>query len=478
MQRLLQLAAMGLPLSLCLSAAAVPRYVDGNSPGATAPYTTWATAATNIQDAVDAAAAGDTILVTNGVYATGGRTQGRYVLTNRVVIDKVVTVQSVNGPAVTLIQGYQVPGTITGDAAVRCVFLTNGAVLSGFTLTNGATRGASGDPKEEQPGGGAYCVGSSSVISNCVLAGNVARFWGGGAIYGSLYNCVITNNSALSSGGGTYFAKLYNCLVVSNTTSGSGGGAVRGTLNNCTLVGNSATSYAGGFDGDNDGTLNNCIVYWNTAPRDANYYRGTFYPANSFNYCCTVPYSTNGLGNFTNEPAFLNVAAGDYHLQAASPCINAGKNAYVTGPVDLDGNPRIAADTVDLGAYEVPSPASRISYAWLQQYGLPSDGSADSVDSDGDGLNNWQEWCAGTIPTNAASVLKVLTPTHDAAGLVVTWQSVAGKKYLLQRATDLSASPGFLPVASNIPGQLTLTGYTDTNATGPGPFFYRVGVQP
>jgi len=85
-----------------LDSAAATRYVDLNCPNATAPFTDWTTAATDIQSAVDAANPGDTVLVTNGIYVAGARltsdgTQNRLVVTN------AVTVQSVNGAYVTSI---------------------------------------------------------------------------------------------------------------------------------------------------------------------------------------------------------------------------------------------------------------------------------------------------------------------------------------------------------------------------------------
>src|SRR5262245_50998537 len=82
------------------------------------PFATWTDAATNIQDAIDAAAPGDVVWVTNGIYSTGGKVVDGDLL-NRAVLDKALTVQSVNGPAVTFIRG----GGPVGPLAVRCAWL-------------------------------------------------------------------------------------------------------------------------------------------------------------------------------------------------------------------------------------------------------------------------------------------------------------------------------------------------------------------
>ena len=276
----------GLLLSMSLTVTATTLYVDVNNPGPAAPYTNWVTAATNIQDAVDAAVAGDQILVTNGVYQAGGRDV--YAMTNRVAITKAVVLQSVNGPRVTVIRG----SGPKGPAAVRCVYLTNGAVLAGFTLTNGWTHLA-GDDFKERGGGGVWCETGGS-LTNCVITGNTASSYGGGALGGTLDRCTLSNNWGGQYGGGASFSTLNKCILTGNGTVTEGGGAFQCALGNCILSGNSSMesgagmgqcvanncSLAGNSDGAILSTLNNCIVYYNTR---RNYFDCTL------NSCCTTP---------------------------------------------------------------------------------------------------------------------------------------------------------------------------------------------
>jgi hypothetical protein len=196
------------------------------------------------------------------------------------------------------------------------------------------------------------------------------------------------------------------------------------------------------------------------------------------NYCCTMPLPSSGTGNFTNAPLLVDTnGLGNLRLQSNSPCINAGSNAYVTNPADLDGNPRIVGGTVDVGAYECQSPALLDYYIWLQGYDLSTSSPDLYADSDHDSMNNWQEWIAGTDPTSAASLLRMLSATGAVAGVAVAWSSVTNRTYSLERATNLGTSPAFSLLGSNIAGLAATTTFTDTNAVSALPRFYRVSVQ-
>jgi hypothetical protein len=437
-------------------------YVWQNSPFPTPPYTNWATAARAIQDAVDVVIAGSQIVVTNGSYSGG------------LTIETPLTLLSVNGPQNTVIDG---------GGNNYCVFSQSNALsLSGFTLTrgNGGLYGSA-----------IYSSTTNAFLTNCVISSNTNDYANLGAVRNcTLYDCALTGNSVV----GAAYSTLYHCTLTSNgygadgstlyscaLAGNSGSGASGSTLYNCTLIGNgsdgadfstlynctlSGNGHSGPYFGVCCSTLNNCIIFYNSLQ---NYINCTL------NNCCTTPMPTNGVGNITNAPLFIDQANEDFDLQATSPCINAGNNALVSGASDFDGNPRIVGGTVDIGAYEFQAPTSVISYAWLQQYGLPTDGSADFVDTDHDGMNNWQEWVCGTNPTNKLSVLCMLSAAPTTTNVSVSWQSVAGVNYFLARSTNLT-SP-FILQATNIVGQAGTTAYTDTNATGAGPFFYRAGVK-
>jgi hypothetical protein len=529
----------------------IPHFVTLTGTNPVSPYSTWLTAATNIQNAIDAANPGDLILVTDGVYQVGGRTVNGYAVTNRVVIDQAVTVQSVNGPGSTIIAGLPGVGSFSSQG-YRCVYLTNGAELSGFTLTNGGTYGK--DITNELCGAAIWCASASAVISNCVITRSYTPYYGGGAFQGTLNNCVISNNTAFLDGGGAFLANLNNCIITSNrlvqgfggggvdygvlsncvvtaNSAGSGAGALNSTLTscvvsnnsagrggglfeciasdslissnhatdgggvysnvlnncilqynfsfqagggaygsaliNCTVVSNTSTGVGGGIASS---TATNCIVYDNTTSS------GTNWDNSSLAYCDTAPLPP-GFGNISNDPAFANLAAGNFQLQTSSPCINSGNNAVVATATDFGGNPRIVGGTIDIGAYEYQTPGSIISYAWLEQYGLATNGSADSEDLDGTPYTVYQDWVAGLNPTNPASILAMLPQpaTNSTAGVTVSWESVSGIIYFIQRSSSLAA--GFMTIQSNIVGQAGTTSYSDTSAIGNGPYFYRVGVQ-
>ena len=105
------------------------------------------------------------------------------------------------------------------------------------------------------------------------------------------------------------------------------------------------------------------------------------------------------------------------------------------------------------------------------------------IDTDRDGQRDLDEIAAGTDAGNAKSYLGILAvsngPPQAAAGLVVSWSSVTGKYYRVDRGTNLVVAPAVFDynVGSNIMATPPVNTITDSNATGTGPFFYRIGVE-
>ena len=222
------------------SASAANLYVSAGNTAPAAPYASLASAAPDIQSAIDAATPGDTILVNNGTY-TAGSTVVVGTMKNRVAINKAVTVQSLNGPAVTTIQGN---GPI-GGAAIRCVYVGANAVLTGFTLIGGATADT-GDVITERSGGGIFSE-STGVINRCIITANTASY-GGGGVYGSdgaIFNdCTVSANTAGFVGGGVLAATIKRGVLTGNSATHAGG-AYQSTLNNCLIKNNSANNTGG-----------------------------------------------------------------------------------------------------------------------------------------------------------------------------------------------------------------------------------------
>lgn len=295
---------------------------------------------------------------------------------------------------------------------------------------------------------------------------------GGVQIFGDgrVSNSRIHANTTDGHGGGVSLnagGTLRNCLVYANHADGFAGGVIvwdtdpaqdTSLIQNCSITDNTAGDGVGGILFVDGGEAVNSIVYDNTAPSDAEY---GIVNDGAMTHCCTTPDDPAFTAIVTNDPAF--VGAGDYRLQSNSPCVNTGMNEdWMIGAGDLDGNARILNAVVDMGAYES---------AYWGMY----------ADVDGDGFTDWVEVdVTGTDPTNAASFLGMMEGgmLEAGGGIVVRWQSVAGKLYHVDRATNLVEDPAFTNWMAGVPGLPDYTAVTDTTATAEGPYFYRVGLDP
>jgi T5SS/PEP-CTERM-associated repeat protein len=114
---------------------------------------------------------------------------------------------------------------------------------------------------------------------------------------------------------------------------------------------------------------------------------------------------------------------------------------------------------------------------WKQQYGFdPFDPTVAGADPDHDGVNNLQEYLAGTNPTNAASRFAITSLALTNGNVRVSWSAVGGKSYVLQTNSALGTSFADVSPVIAVPGTVeTVTNYLDPGAaTNSRTRFYRI----
>ena len=227
-------------------------------------------------------------------------------------------------------------------------------------------------------GGGVWSEANSSLV-RCRVEHNVAVFSGGGVhLRGNgitmISGCTLVNNESGDNGGaievssccGASTLQVNNSIIAKNLSWGNGGGVNNDRLlglNNATVAQNVAVGRGGGVATDDDGStaIANSILWKNIAtvgPQLAT--QDTSNLDVIYSDLEGGPTEVSGAGNvsfFSNidsDPLFADMPAGDYHILQNSPCIDAGDPQFVPdeGETDIDGEPRVVGDAVDMGADE------------------------------------------------------------------------------------------------------------------------------
>ncbi|MDD2599352.1 MAG: right-handed parallel beta-helix repeat-containing protein [Kiritimatiellae bacterium] len=132
----------------------------------------------------------------------------------------------------------------------------------------------------------------------------------------------------------------------------------------------------------------------------------------------------------------------------------------------------LAASNDGVAIIPLDSNGNGLADSWATTYGItdPSD------DADSDGMSNLAEYLCGTIPTDAASYLRMVNVKPlPGTGVEVSWSSEMGRTYILQRAQGKPAD--FTEFKTGLVADPSgLNSYVDESGLEV-PSFYRVKLQ-
>ncbi|MFH0879019.1 MAG: hypothetical protein V2A34_04855, partial [Lentisphaerota bacterium] len=121
---------------------------------------------------------------------------------------------------------------------------------------------------------------------------------------------------------------------------------------------------------------------------------------------------------------------------------------------------------------------NNVPKAWLADYGWTNNFDAAATnDADGDSMATWEEYFAGTDPTNKLSFfqcLEISRVSFPMIGKVLRWGAVSGRVYAIEASTNL-AGPAWVELTNSLPAPVN--SWTDTLSNAGGQYRIRVGTQ-
>lgn len=286
----------------------------------------------NIQEAINKAASGDRVYVTNGTYSFSSNPSP-----NVVIVNKTLLLSGGWNSDFTTQTGASI---VDGGNANNGLLITSGSVTVENFIIQNSTSGNSG---------AIYIVSGSLLLRRSTLKNNIATNNGGGIFVDSgtvtVINSTITNNTAGSAGGGIYtsnnpdgvFVAIRNSTIAFNTS--PNGGGIRRISNNGTFnVTNSiiANNSAATSGVDCNGSIN-IVVYSIIENMDG----------------CTIMSPSN---NLHIDPIIDNSLTTNMQIHALlseSPAINGGDPSFANcQAVDQRGVSRPQFGRCDIGAHE------------------------------------------------------------------------------------------------------------------------------